>query len=1200
MLYVSGYESIDNDFQTEIVVAENINQQIIFNNNLKSVRFLYPQADPEKDLVIYINIIDQAYYNIKIFSNTEEKPFKEYSITRSKIYYIVGEEIKNHCEKDSLCSIIIEASLTKKIDNTHLDEMIEITFRQINSTPFYLQKKMAKKYFISGNETYYLYTEIGKNEIGSVSLNFLRDYGKIWGKIVKINQNEEKNSNWRGIYRMPSKEEEKSLLYNEYTKTLEFGIEDTKDCIEGCYLLLSIQASIRNIDNIDKSYFYPFSIISKINNDAYIPIIGIKVNEYIIGNVNITENEKIYQLYEVWLHHDADRVDFNFLSEIVGLYINLGEERPTIKNNDFKFLPSKDSIFSLDKKEILEKANSKNIKLPYENSLKDLSLIIGVWTNKTDSLETELYSLSVILAINNEDSLDIIEVNTDQKIICKPKKFNNTFFNCLFMIVYEDGDVKQGKPLLIHSRSANQSSLTYTYGKYIDREYYDNYDIDNLKKLIPNSGDSEFNTQRDYNNYICATLSLDKSLKKYFYVNIISDTNDDIYLLSSMAILNITEEEYYPNPNTEQLLSILGEKLNLKFFTNSSILVNIISLGGEAEIKWADSPNNTYNLRGKGEGLSLTTGNNSGELIIERKNNSLNTLRKLSSLDESGFVFYISYYIRNPEINYDKIDYEKSVEIGYKKTDLPIYLYSKIGERNNDINVAITFKDYDINKDGEYSDSPLIIRSSFVKENTVYLAKKFPDLQPLLEKLAHERYDPILKTIQIFISKDYINYFGPENNDNPTLYISIEKKNELMQEEYDKFSIDEEISQANNGIVPIENVYHFGKYDGKEIIYYRLKKYKNYMIIEISFNSDCLDFSINEEINNTNSTNLISNSRKEKGKIILTINASNTIEFIYLNIFKNKESTKNNILLNNYVFKYTNVDKEEDFLTSKILEDNETLEIKTEEKKNNKTLIECTFNKIDIKDNKSNITYFLKVISNKQYYKGESYESISIMESPYYAVYKTNPSDSNGVIKLNATINNTHISYLQVIALIQEKNNLEYISYQGANYTNDNITDEEGSEEEKEKEEEEKEEKKDDKGHDFDIGGRDWNFNFNFDFFLDLGFSLDISISLYFLMTFVIILGIILLILVIVILCCCCFFGVCSCCKCCKLFSCFCKCCKCCKFCVVKVYRIIDCQIKNKEIREQIKKYEKEIKELEKKRKIRKRRRRKRKIDRKG
>jgi len=65
MLYVSGLESKD-DYEREIIIGENLNQQIIFEKGFEKVRFLYPQADNRKDLAIHVNVIDQAYYSIHI------------------------------------------------------------------------------------------------------------------------------------------------------------------------------------------------------------------------------------------------------------------------------------------------------------------------------------------------------------------------------------------------------------------------------------------------------------------------------------------------------------------------------------------------------------------------------------------------------------------------------------------------------------------------------------------------------------------------------------------------------------------------------------------------------------------------------------------------------------------------------------------------------------------------------------------------------------------------------------------------------------------------------------------------------------------------------------------------------------------------------------------------------------------------------
>ena len=199
MLYVAGYESKDDSYETEIVVAENVNQQVIFNEKFRTVRFLYPHADPEKDLAIHINVIDQAYYVVRVYANSETSFMSEYKLTRSEINYISGNVITYHCEKNTLCNIIVEATYDKEIkDMVKTDPMIEITIRQIKNTPSYIQKSQAKKDFTCGDRYYYLYTDVGKNEVGEVLVNFLRDFGNVWGKIVRKDQTSvDPEANWR-------------------------------------------------------------------------------------------------------------------------------------------------------------------------------------------------------------------------------------------------------------------------------------------------------------------------------------------------------------------------------------------------------------------------------------------------------------------------------------------------------------------------------------------------------------------------------------------------------------------------------------------------------------------------------------------------------------------------------------------------------------------------------------------------------------------------------------------------------------------------------------------------------------------------------------------------------------------------------------------------------------------------------------------
>ena len=99
------------------------------------------------------------------------------------------------------------------------------------------------------------------------------------------------------------------------------------------------------------------------------------------------------------------------------------------------------------------------MKIPIENSIQDLNLVIGVWTDKTDSVNSELFSLRVYQP--NPDDIDIIEVNTDQKILCHPRFLNDNQYRCLFMVTYDDEDVNQELPLIVHATSLNQSAVTF-------------------------------------------------------------------------------------------------------------------------------------------------------------------------------------------------------------------------------------------------------------------------------------------------------------------------------------------------------------------------------------------------------------------------------------------------------------------------------------------------------------------------------------------------------------------------------------------------------------------------------------------------------------------------------------------------------------------------------------------------------------------
>ena len=1026
MLYVIGFES-ETDNSRDIVIGENINQQIIFQNDLKKIRFIYPHSDITKDLAVHVNVIDKAYYKINIIAGTIN--IKSVTVTRTQIFFLRSSIISLHCKENSVCPIMLQIEYANEIIKTN--PMIEVTLREVKNTPTYLQKGQAKRDFVCGDKYYYLYTDIGKNEVGEITINFLREFGNIWAKVVRKDQiSKDDDPNWRGIYRMPSKEWGDSLPFNSYTKKMQVNPEDTQDCIEGCYLLISIQVSQIG-EYVEDSKFYPFSILTRItpNNRAYtdIPKVVIQVDEFIIGNVDVSENERIYEFYEVWLPHDSETVEFDWQSSVAGLYINLGGTRPTTKNADFKLLPpGKDSILTLEKSEILEKAKAKKITIPNENSLEDINLVIGIWTDKSDSIDTELYSLRVHEPDLNEN-IDIVVANTDQKILCKPTQLSDDEFRCLFMVIYDDEDVDLSTPIIAYGASTSNGATNYMYGDFIDRNLFDEYKTSDLRKVIPTFETSTINSRKEGVDYIYMT-NLEE--EKYLFISVITDEPDDIMFVTSMPVYNYLAYdlfEFSPNPSTEQLLACNGDQLRLVFPGKNSVMVNIETLNGYAQLYWKKDDQTIYNLRGVGDRISMSSGKSLDQLIIKKVGSG-----NSNDMEDPGFLFYISFHERNPEINFDEITYGKSLELAYRESDLPIILYSKIRNQYNDINVAITFKDNDIDEGDEYSVPPILVTAQLTKESVIYGAKKDPDLTPSFDRAVFGHYDTALRTAQIFLSEETIDSYNIKDEDNPTLYISVDKSEELKDDLFSKFTVEAQVSGLNDGVIPVEKVYHYGRLQENSFGYnvYRLRTNKNrpVMRLQIAFNSKYLDFTISDtEESRNNCTDL--RGEKKNGKVIVTINTKETVEIYYLFIYRKPRATISNYL-NNYAFNYINAKSEGDLFNYTIL-NSPDIEYQ-ESKEGDNDVIKCTFNKLNIQPGEANVTYFFKVVNNKTHYYEEEYNTIAITESPFFTVYKRNPIDDNGRITLTARAPDlANWVYLNVIAQIQKDNVVEYVAYQG-------------------------------------------------------------------------------------------------------------------------------------------------------------------------
>ena len=1045
MIYISGVE-VDNikKYEREIAVPQNINQQLIFDDDPKRdfrrVRFTYPIVDIHKEFAVRFNVIDKAHYILNAYINGKIlESFYDFHVAVTSMYFFHSLDL-TYCEEDKVCSFILDIEMFEKIVPTN--PMIEVTFREVLNIPTYLQKGMAKLDYVFGDKLYYLYTDVGRNDVGEITLNFLREFGNLWARIVKKDlKTPETKANWRKVYRLPGPDGGSSLDFDGYTRKLRITTKDTEDCINGCYLLLTIQ--INDVgEYVPDFVFYYFSILVKItsNKKTYndIPKVVIQVDEYIIGSLDVTEMDDrlISEFYEVWLPHDSDQVEIDWQSQLASLYINVGGVRPITTRADFSLnLTGTDGVIVLTKEEILDVAKKRGMVLLNDSSIQDVNLVIGVWTNITDSGNHELYSLRVHQHENvaEENEIDIIEITSDQKHVCRPRKIKRGYdiiYRCLFVIKF-NADPSIDNPLFVYGFSSDPIGDTYLLADFIDIDTYNTFDKEEMRRLIPTPEKAEYNADRDGVNYLYVeTLPTDK----VFFVSLYSYLNNDMSLINSIPIYNSIygekKIELYPNPFTEQIFACSRDKLTLKFPVQSGIAVTLEVLAGEAEINWRNDDTDKFKVKGAGDRIKLFSQTNE----LEITNLKPITEKGKNTMADPGFLFFVRYKTRDADFNFDDVPFGKSTELSYRETDLPAVIYSKLINIYKGLNMAITFKENHAEFYGQYLNPPIEVIATVLDQNKIYTMKKQKDktMKPSDDIAVKGYYDPAIKTALLYLSEEKIESYNIKKSENPHLYVRLDKSMAYKQDVFSFFNIEAEISGINDFVPPVEKVYHYGKFGADQyFIFYPLKitKNKNFLRVQVALNSDQLDFTISKSISSlTNDTFPYMDKKKERGKVIVTFESPKDKDTIYLNFFR-KDDDKNDERLSNYAFKYINADMESEFIDYTMKNKNLLVSIE-----NNNTTIKCTFDEVEVNADNYEITYFLKVIENKSLIYGEDMNTIAVTESPSSICYEKNPTATQDK-KITITCQDefslvlSNYAVINVIAQIRQKNIIEYVAY---------------------------------------------------------------------------------------------------------------------------------------------------------------------------
>ena len=995
-------QKIDN-YTRDILLPDNTPQQVMFGNNSRHITFGYTHANFQNDLLIKFNLIHTAKYTVQFYFNSLKRENEEVIVVANNLFYLSHEDWKGKCtDTRGVCYIQIDITF---IDvKVNINPILEISVKSMGSNfVSYIPKNQLKIDYVQNNKPQYYYTEIGRSEIGFISINFLRGSGSIYSKIIKKNIAEpEKGANWRGKYELPF--EEKEMKTDQFTKKIKIQSDD--ECKEGCYLLLKVFTDVQEDEKIYDFVNYPYSIfINSYPSYNYnnIPPIRIPIDQYIVGAVTSSQNS-ISEFYSVWLKYDADLVIIDFQTNAAGLYINANETNPTTENAHFEYRPAgKDIIYSIKKEDILKYYKEEKDK---NKGLRDKVLTIGIWANITDSLFTTPFSFAVRLQNNTNDNIEIYRVNSDQKVLCNASLFepndNKRKYRCLYVIDYEY--IVKFSEIFIYASAQNKIASFKIYANIINST---DYEMGSTKDLnIPSYKNSNFSNEEQKNDFLYITEPI--NINQYFLVSVEIDINTTIELISTFFI---AFKEITPNPFSYQLFSIY-EDIIFKFPNTFMELVNIICIGGSGEIYWDNKENNKYYLRGRDDRLSITS---------SKSNKEEHKLKIRATSEPDNFVLIVKYNIRKDDANFDSLNLDKSVNFAYSDSDFPIALYCPLDILNKEegdyYDVIFSFlklEPGEQNYSKSYETYPFQLLGFIVKESVINSAKLMPGTSPQINSETIEGiYDNGIRAGLIRIKEKNLK----KSDEKLYLYLKIDKTNEFRDKIFDVISFESTVFHRNSKIAVSELANLFGYLDEgqNEIIYVlRNDKTKDYMNIEFSCENDNVFMFID------NRTDLVAEKERLYGKQYYHLLANESDdEYMNLIVKRNDDKGKDKKLF--FLFRYSFSEKSN---SKKYIIDDTRIDVNQTKRNNiaNYTIKLSPVNNYNLYD----ITYIVRLI-----YDRKMPDKATIVITPGEQKVKEfyNPIPQDGKLTFEITNANSKISYIQVVAQIKEKEEVDYLSY---------------------------------------------------------------------------------------------------------------------------------------------------------------------------
>ena len=726
--------------------------------------------------------------------------------------------------------------------------------------------------------------------------------------------------------------------------------------------------------------------------------INIIVDKFYFGNIN-NNNSTIN--YSLLLLNETEQIFFDFQSEFGCLYINVKEELDLNSNYDFKFCSEGSSnIFIINKKEILE-----IIDLDKEDSLENLIINISVGYSEDEKDLNFTYSLKVSL---RKPEINIFEINSDHKTLCKTENTKGDQYRCLFLITNNNNENNDN--LIVYSISQNNTNKLNIFADYINKDEYDKWDTEYLINNIPNIN-SNYN---NYNSEMDFVYIPNNNSEKYIYVSVESNNEENIEIIAQ----TINNEFELPNINDIKIYEInkSSANLNLNHILMNDISFSLVTLYGKANIQFQYDLSTQYITDIRENKLLLRI-----NLELCKKNNSCNLI--INDLEESdknglGYIFYISYSEQTNNI-LNELMYGKSSKLLYNiNFKYPIILYEKIPNNSTPININLQL--YNLLQIEPFNESIFDIKVLIMSKEDIYNFKLDYSYIEKYKYTIKGKFDSILSAANIYLSSEDINSFKIDDK-YLLIYISINNNINVTQ-----LIIGSTISQINNLIYPSERIYHYGKLNDEEKIVYKLKGNEQYHLMRLEFgcNNNNIIWSVKRNYDNynynKNDTDLSFVTEKwVNGRELLTMYIERG-EDIYLIIFYRYPIKRNN--LTNFIFKYINSAKNGDFKDFIVQDDSLNYDI---------DIAQLEVNKLKKIPNFSQIKYYLRIIKENDYINNEPINTIALTESKSNLTLTGKESDNNKILfYLKKFIDKKETYYINVYSIIVENySDIEYFSY---------------------------------------------------------------------------------------------------------------------------------------------------------------------------